>query len=142
LQRKRGLRNGSIDCGSAEEDRPKERLKDENGTGVKMMITVNLYYRGSNGNARAFAEEMEASGIAHSIRKEPGNLRYQYFQPLDDPETVLLIDSWKDQAAIDAHHASPMMAQLAVLREKYDLHMTVERFVSEDVGTDEKFIRK
>ena len=62
-------------CGSAEEDRPKERLKDENGTGVKMMITVNLYYRGSNGNARAFAEEMEASGIAHSIRKEPGNLR-------------------------------------------------------------------
>ncbi len=107
-----------------------------------MMITVNLYYRGSNGNARAFAEEMEASGIAHSIRKEPGNLRYQYFQPLDDPETVLLIDSWKDQAAIDAHHASPMMAQLAVLREKYDLHMTEERFVSEDVGTDEKFIRK
>jgi quinol monooxygenase YgiN len=30
-----------------------------------------------------------------------GNLRYQYFQPLDDPETVLLIDSWTDQAAID-----------------------------------------
>jgi quinol monooxygenase YgiN len=106
------------------------------------MITVNLYYRGTGGSARAFAEEMEASGIADSIRKEPGNLRYQYFQPLDDPETVLLIDSWTDQAAIDAHHASPMMAQLAALREKYDLHMTVERFVSEDIGTDERFIRK
>jgi quinol monooxygenase YgiN len=106
------------------------------------MITVNLYYHGSNGSARAFAKEMEASGIADSIRKEQGNLRYQYFQPLDDPETVLLIDSWADQDAIDAHHASPMMTQLAVLREKYDLHMTVERFVSEDIGTDEKFIRK
>ena len=106
------------------------------------MITVNLYYRGANGNARAFAAEMEASGIAESIRREPGNLRYQYFQPLDDPETVLLIDSWTDQAAIDAHHASPMMAQLAALREKYDLHMTAERFVSGDLGTDERFIRK
>ena len=106
------------------------------------MITVNLYYTGSNGSARAFAEEMEASGTAENIRKEPGNLRYQYFQPLDNPETILLIDSWTDQAAIDAHHASPMMAQLAVLREKYDLHMTVERFVSEDIGTDEKYIRK
>ena len=106
------------------------------------MITVNLYYKGVNGNARAFAEEMETSGIAEKIRKEPGNLRYQYFQPLDDPETILLIDSWTDQAAIDAHHASPMMAQLAALREKYDLHMTVERFVSEDIGTDERFIRK
>ena len=106
------------------------------------MITVNLYYKGINGNARAFAEEMEASGIAEDTRKEPGNLRYQYFQPLDDPETILLIDSWKDQAAIDAHHASPMMAKLAALREKYDLHMTAERFMSEEIGTDEGFIRK
>jgi quinol monooxygenase YgiN len=109
---------------------------------MSMMITVNLYYKGSNGNARAFAEEMESSGIAADIRAEKGNLRYQYFQPLDDPETILLIDSWTDQAAIDAHHASPMMARLAVLREKYDLHMNVERFVSEDIGTDEKFIRR
>ena len=106
------------------------------------MITIHLHYRGENGSARAFAEEMEASGIAEDIRKEPGNLRYQYFQPLDDPETILLIDSWKDQAAIDAHHASPMMAQLASLREKYDLHMTAERFMSEEIGTDEGFIRK
>ena len=106
------------------------------------MITVNLSYKGVNGNARAFAEEMETAGIAEKIRKENGNLRYQYFLPLDDPETILLIDSWSDQAAIDAHHASPMMAQLAALREKYDLHMTVERFVSEEIGTDERFIRK
>ena len=107
-----------------------------------MMITVNLYYKGANGSARAFAEEMESSGLADAIRAEEGNLRYQYFQPFDDPETVLLIDSWTDQAAIDAHHASPMMAQLAALREKYDLHMTVERFVSDDLGTDEKYIRR
>ena len=106
------------------------------------MITVNLYYKGANGSARAFAREMEESGIADAIRAEEGNLRYQYFQPLNDPETVLLIDSWRDQAAIDAHHASPMMARLAALREKYDLHMTAERFVSDDLGTDEAFIRK
>ena len=106
------------------------------------MITVNLYYTGSNGSAKAFAEEMEASGIAEAIRAEDGNLRYQYFQPLDDPETILLIDSWRDQAAIDAHHASQMMTQLAALREKYDLHMKVERFMSEDLGADERFIRK
>ena len=106
------------------------------------MITVNLYYKGQNGSARAFADEMERSGIADAIRAEEGNLRYQYFQPLDDPETVLLIDCWTDQAAIDAHHASPMMKQLAELREKYDLHMTVERFVSDDLGEDARFIRK
>ncbi len=46
------------------------------------MITVNLYYKGTNGNARAFADEMESSGIAEAIRNEEGNLRYQYFQPI------------------------------------------------------------
>lgn len=106
------------------------------------MITVNLYYTGTNGSARSFVNEMESSGIADAIRQEPGNLRYQYFLPLDNSETVLLIDSWTDQAAIDAHHASPMMAKLAALREKYDLHMTAERFVSDDFGADERFIRK
>ena len=47
--------------------------------------------------------------------------------------------------AIDAHHASPMMQTIAVLREKYDLHMTVERFVSDESGlpeSDRSFIRE
>ena len=57
--------------------------------------------------------------------------------------SVLLVDSWTDQEAIDAHHASPMMETIATLREKYDLHMTVERFVSVEENTeDERFIRK
>lgn len=65
--------------------------------------------------------------------------------PLDDPETVLLIDSWRDQESLDRHHASEMMGEIAKLREKYDLHMTVERFVSDSDGVPEKdreFIRK
>ena len=106
------------------------------------MITVNLYYTGINGAARRFAEEMESTGTADAIRNEEGNLEYRYFLPTDDPETVLLIDSWKDQAAIDAHHASDMMKKIAELRDKYDLHMTALRFMSEDMGDDEKFIRK
>ena len=63
--------------------------------------------------------------------------------PVEDPETVLLIDSWRDQEALDAHHASPMMAVIASLREKYDLHMRMERFArAEDPAQDEKYIRK
>lgn len=107
------------------------------------MITVNLRYSGSHGAARRFADEMMSTGTVRAIREEPGNVRYEYYIPIDDPETVLLIDSWEDQAAIDAHHASPMMATVAALREKYDLHMTAERFVSaDDNPSDERFIRK
>lgn len=106
------------------------------------MITVNLYYTGINGNARAFVNEMESSGIADAIRNEQGNFKYQYFQPLDDPETVLLIDSWVDQKAIDLHHSTPMMQKIIELREKYDLHMTMERFINDEYDADKKYIRK
>jgi quinol monooxygenase YgiN len=51
----------------------------------------------------------------------------------------------ENQKAIDIHHASPMMKKIAELREKYDLHMTVERYVTDESGDgagDDKFIRK
>ncbi len=110
-----------------------------------MAITVNIYYSGVNGNAKKFAEEMVASGVVGDIRAEDGNLRYEYFFPMNDRETVLLIDSWKDQRSIDAHHASPMMARIIELREKYDLHMKIERYMSDETDvpeTDKAFIRE
>lgn len=82
-----------------------------------MSIIVNIYYRGVGGNARKFAEEMESSGTAAAIRQEEGNLRYDYFIPISDSETVLLIDCWKNQAALDRHHASPMMEKISRLRQ-------------------------
>lgn len=110
-----------------------------------MSITVNLYYTGKNGSAREFVREMEESGTAKKIREEEGNLKYDYFYSAADPETVLLIDSWADQEAIDRHHASEMMQTLAELRNKYDLHMRVERYREDIEGvpqSDMSFIRQ
>lgn len=96
-----------------------------------MSITVNLYYTGKNGSARRFAEEMTSSGLVDAIRAEEGNERYEYFLPINDPETVLLIDRWRDQAALDFHHKSPMMQEIARLREQYGLRLRVERYQDE-----------
>ena len=107
------------------------------------MITINIRYTGKDGSAKAFAEAMMRSGVVADIRKEVGNVRYEYYLSMDDPDTVLLVDSWEDQAALDAHHASPMMGKIMQLREQYDIHMAVERFVRTDENpAEEKFIRK
>lgn len=107
------------------------------------MVTVNIYYTGTNGSARKFAEEMISSGTVDKIRAEKGNLKYEYFFPMNDTETVLLIDSWENQQAIDIHHSSPMMTKIAGLREKYNLHMKVERYISDDMPEkDTAFIRE
>lgn len=109
-----------------------------------MSITVNIYYKGENGSARDFAMEMVKSGTVDAIRNERGNIRYDYFLPMDDTQTVLLIDSWKNQEAIDVHHKSPMMRKIMELREKYNLHMRVERYISDEEipQADRKYIRE
>ena len=108
-----------------------------------MSFTINIYYKGENGSARNFANEMISSGIVEEIRNKPGNLRYEYFEPLDDKETILLIDSWEDQASLDKHHESDTMSKIMELRNKYDLHMKVEKYILDDNNNqDEKYIRK
>ncbi len=108
-----------------------------------MAITINIRYAGRGDSALRFAREMLSSGTVDAIRAEPGNLRYEYYVPLCGGGEVLLIDSWRDQAALDAHHASPMMARIAELRDRYDLHMRVERYESADAPAgDAAFTRR
>ena len=59
------------------------------------MITVNLYYKGQNGNARAFAREMEQSGIAdaESDRDLWNRLRPFYEQIISGTDENILIVS-------------------------------------------------
>lgn len=96
-----------------------------------MCIVINIYYTGHNGSARKFAEEMISKGIVDKIRAEDGNESYAYFFPMDDPKTVLLIDCWKNQEALDFHHKTEMMNEIAALRKKYQLSMKVEKFIKQ-----------
>ncbi len=109
-----------------------------------MSITINILYKGKDNSALKFAREMEQSGTAQAVRNEPGNLRYEYYVSLQDENTVLLIDSWTSQEALDIHHSSPMMKTIAALRDKYDLHMQVARFKDDEdiVMSDSRYIRK
>ncbi len=95
-----------------------------------MDITINIYYKGENGNVKKFVNEMISSGIVDRVREEEGNEKYEYFFPMDDEETVLLIDKWKSKEALDIHHKSEMMKKIADLRSKYHLSMKVEKFKS------------
>lgn len=93
-----------------------------------MSLVINIYYTGKNGNARKFAEEMVSSGIIDRVKAEKSNLKYEYFFPMEDEETILLIDQWENQEALDFHHKSEMMKEIADLRKKYNLSMKVNKF--------------
>ena len=105
------------------------------------MLTVIIKYMGKDNNPKKFMEEMINSGIVAAIRKEKGNIRYEYFLPLDG-NYVILIDSWENQEALDIHHHLPLIKTISDLRIKYDLHMEVDKYISIEDDKDKKYIRK
>ena len=106
-----------------------------------MAITINIIYRGIN--VKEFAKEMLDSKIVDEIRNEEGNLKYEYYLPFNDDNTVLLIDSWVNQEALDMHHKSEMMEKIIKLREKYNLTMEVKKYIEIDNTTNDlKYIIK
>ena len=124
-----GKRNSRINkVRSAVAKAEKKNADKESDSSASKPLTINLYYTGTNGSAKAFAEEMVSSGLVDRIRAEEGNLRYEYFFPMDDPETVLLIDKWTDEHALAIHHKSPMMNEIKKLRDKYQVTLRVERY--------------
>ncbi len=106
------------------------------------MITIIIKYKGIKANARNFMKEMIDKGIVDKIRKEEGNLRYDYYLPIDDNNSIILIDSWINQEALDKHHQLPLMKDISNLRIKYDLHMEVEKYQKIDDNKDDNYIRK
>ena len=41
--------------------------------------------------------------LVEGTRKEAGNIEYNVYEELDEPNTVAFIEKWKNQEAIDLH---------------------------------------
>ena len=55
-------------------------------------------------------------GHAQRSRAEDGCQQFDVLLPQEDHNRVLLVEAWRDQAALDVHLKTPMMAKL---RETY-----------------------
>lgn len=53
-----------------------------------------------------------AKELVGETLKETGNISYEFVQGIDDPTRFAFIEKWRDQAAIDAHNASPHFTKL------------------------------
>ncbi len=55
--------------------------------------------------------EAAALKMIEETRKEEGCLSYAFSRAIEDPDVMRIAEVWKDQAALDAHMASPHMAE-------------------------------
>ena len=74
----------------------------------RLMIVVEFEVKPEHRGA--FVELMK--GHAQRSRAEDGCLQFDVLLPEEDQNRVLLVEAWRDQAALDVHMKLPAMARL------------------------------
>lgn len=93
---------------------------------VRLIVSIKAKAgRGSELAAMTLARTRE-------VQKEPGCIQYEIFESAQNPDSLVLLETWTDQAALDVHIAlmrsQPPNAAAAELR---DGGATVERYTTE-----------
>jgi len=78
----------------------------------RIMIVVEFEVKSDHRNQ--FIELMKEH--AQRSRAEDGCQQFDVLMPQEDHSRVLLVEAWRDQAALDVHSKAPTMAKL---RETY-----------------------
>jgi quinol monooxygenase YgiN len=100
--------------------------------GDAMLIVAGVIQIDSNRSAAA-AEAFEQMRVA--TLNEPGCIEYQAYADRADPGTLFMFEKWKDQAALDAHFASPHMVAFGAALAGLGLRgMDVKKYVVSSEG--------
>lgn len=68
------------------------------------MLRLNCFIKVSPENREKVIEEAKA--LVEASRKEDGCKAYDLFESTTIPEHLMICETWRDQAALDAHAAS------------------------------------
>lgn len=79
------------------------------------------------GRAADYVRALKAGGAQEKIRAEDGCLRYDYFLSCEAPDTAVLLEMWRDEAAQRAHMTQPHMEEVRRLKAEYVLDTRLER---------------
>jgi quinol monooxygenase YgiN len=96
------------------------------------MIALNVTYKCKPDMREAFLEAILREGIDEASRKEDGNLKYDYYIPFDGGDDLLLVEKWRDEAAIKAHGQTLHLLRLRELKAEYVTETVIERFETAD----------
>ena len=91
-------------------------------------VILHVTYRCKSGMATDFVRAIKESGVQDLVRSEDGCFQYDYHLSLEQDDTVVLLEKWRDSAALAAHLAQPHMETLRELKSRFALDSALERF--------------
>jgi quinol monooxygenase YgiN len=87
---------------------PRKGRSSENGSTNGVIVVA--HFTAKPGKERKLQELLQS--LVVPTRSEPGCVRYEVNQDLDDPSTFTFVETFADQAAFEAHCATPYVAKL------------------------------
>ena len=92
------------------------------------MIVLNVTYKCKPGMREKFLEAIKAEGIDAACRAEAGNIKYDYYRPVDGSDELLLVEKWQDADALAEHGKQPHFARLGELKPVFVEDTVIEKF--------------
>jgi quinol monooxygenase YgiN len=90
-----------------------------------ILVTVTVHFRPDKRD-QAIAAALAAR---EQTLKEDGCISYRFFTSADDPNAGLLLEHWRDAAALDAHMAQPHVAELGqAMGDFVDAPVDIQRY--------------
>lgn len=82
-------------------------------------LTLYVAYTAKPGCRETFVRQIVMEGIADTIRREEGCIRYDYYFSAQQENKILLVEQWQTQAHQRIHLQQPHMARLRESKEQY-----------------------
>ena len=67
-------------------------------------------------------------GSGPSSLQEAGNVKYDYYFDAQDPDALLLVETWETPETQQAHCQTELFARLQALKAEYCEHVTIDKF--------------
>ena len=92
------------------------------------MIVLNVTYKCKPDMREEFLEMIYTEGLDAASRAEEGNIKYDYYTPVDGSDDLLLVEKWRDAEALAAHGKQAHLARLGELKKEFVLDTIIEKF--------------
>ena len=91
-------------------------------------IILHVTYTCLPGKAEDFVRVLKARGLQAKVKAEDGCMQYDYHLSCEQADTVVLLEKWRDAAALDIHSRQPHMAEIAACKEGLVTRTEIERY--------------
>ncbi len=92
------------------------------------MIVLNVTYKCKPEMREEFLEAIMTEGIDAASRAEAGNIKYDYYLPVDHCDELFLLEKWQDADALAAHSRQEHFARLGELKPEFVADTIIEKF--------------